>query len=73
MIDVRRGAQRYAGGDPAAGIETRPVHDFGFDRIFKAAPDAATARALRAISISGPTGRIRGYAWEPASLKWVKK
>ena len=30
-------------------------------------------RALRAVSISGPTGRIRAYAWEPASLKWLKK
>lgn len=29
MIDVRRGAQRYAGGDPAAGIETLHAFSFG--------------------------------------------
>ncbi|MEV6957169.1 pirin family protein [Streptomyces sp. NPDC051183] len=29
MIDVRRGAERYAGGDPAAGISTRHAFSFG--------------------------------------------
>ncbi|MDF9812955.1 pirin family protein [Streptomyces sp. SPB162] len=29
MIDVRRGGQRYAGGDPTAGIETLHAFSFG--------------------------------------------
>lgn len=29
MIDVRRAAQRYPGGDPAAGIESRHAFSFG--------------------------------------------
>lgn len=29
MIDVRRGADRYEGGDPAAGITTRHAFSFG--------------------------------------------
>lgn len=29
MIDVRRGADRYGGGDPAAGIATRHAFSFG--------------------------------------------
>lgn len=29
MIDVRRAAERYPGGDPAAGIETRHAFSFG--------------------------------------------